>query len=174
MVHLRNMEGDFGGQLLLQQAETLKNRVVVAGDVDEEVVVVKRLELDLDVGRLHDLVNLPILFPADELAMLVGQLNLEAYFVMECLVVKLTSVRIRRLASEEMRTLIMSSSRTMLTAARTSCSIPCISKHIPLKTTSAPVDIETCLSKDVTWAAFSVVAGSSTLNCIGRSHKEAM
>ena len=60
----------------------MQNGVVRSSDVDQEVVVVEGLKLDLDVGRLHDLVDLAILLAADELAVLVSELNLEAYLVM--------------------------------------------------------------------------------------------
>ena len=46
-------------------------------------MLVERLELDLDVGRLHNLVDLAILLAANELAMLISELDLEAYLVME-------------------------------------------------------------------------------------------
>ena len=45
-------------------------------------MLVERLEFDLDVGRLHNLVDLAILLAADELAVLVSELDLEAYLVM--------------------------------------------------------------------------------------------
>ena len=46
---------------------------------------VECFKLDLDVGSLHDLVNLAVLLAADELAMLVSELDLETYLVMEAL-----------------------------------------------------------------------------------------
>ena len=46
-------------------------------------MVVKRLELDLHVGRLHNLVDFAVLFATDELAVLVSKLDLEAYLVVE-------------------------------------------------------------------------------------------
>ena len=46
-------------------------------------MLVERLELDLDVGRLHNLVDLAILLAADELAVLVSELDLEAYLVLK-------------------------------------------------------------------------------------------
>jgi len=64
----------------------LENRRIIASNVDEEVVVIKRLELDLDVGRLHYFVDLAILFATNKLAMLVGKLDLEANLVMKGLV----------------------------------------------------------------------------------------
>jgi len=64
----------------------LENRSIIAGNVDEEVVIIKRLELDLDIGCLHNFVDLAILFATDELAMLVGKLDLEANLVMKGLV----------------------------------------------------------------------------------------
>ena len=46
-------------------------------------MVVERLELDLHIGCLHDLVDLAILLPADEFAVLIRELNLEANLVVE-------------------------------------------------------------------------------------------
>lgn len=85
MVRLRYVERDLSWQLLLQKRQTLEDRPVTSGDVDEEVVLIERLELDLDIGGLHDLVYLAILLAADELTVLVGKLNLEAYLVVESL-----------------------------------------------------------------------------------------
>lgn len=79
------MERYLSGQLLLQERETLKDRRVVTGDVNEEVMFVERLELDLDVCRLHDLVDFAVLFPAYELPVLICEFNLEADLVMEAL-----------------------------------------------------------------------------------------
>jgi hypothetical protein len=67
----------------LQQRESLENGGIITGDVNEKVVVIEGLELDLDVGRLHNLVDLAILFAADELAMLIGKLDLKASLVMK-------------------------------------------------------------------------------------------
>ena len=58
----------------------------------------------------------------------------------------------------------MSSSRSMETAVRTSCSSPCISKLMPLKTTSAPLVYETCFRMVDTWVGLSVAEGRRTLN----------
>ena len=63
----------------------MENGCIGASDVDEEVVLVERLELDFHIRGLHDLIDLAVLLAADKLAMLVGQLNLEANLVMECL-----------------------------------------------------------------------------------------
>lgn len=71
-------------------------------------------------------------------------------------------------------TLTMSRSKIMFTALRTSCSSPCISKHMLLKTTSAPVAAETCLMILVTWVGLSVGGGNKTLNCVGSNQNEAM
>jgi len=48
-------------------------------------VVVERLKLDFDIGRLHDFVDLAVLLSADEVAVFVRQFNLEADLVMEVL-----------------------------------------------------------------------------------------
>lgn len=53
-----------------------------ASEVDEEVVVVERLELDLDVARL-DLVQLAVLLARDEVAVVVRELELETDLVVE-------------------------------------------------------------------------------------------
>ena len=82
VVRLRNMEGDLSRQLLLKKGKTLQHRCIVTSDVNEEVMLIESLELDLDVGRLHNLVDLAILLAADELAVLVSELDLEAYLVM--------------------------------------------------------------------------------------------
>ena len=50
-------------------------------------MLVECLELDLDVGGLHDLVYLAVLLSAYELAMFVGEFYLEANLVMERLLV---------------------------------------------------------------------------------------
>ena len=78
MVGLRNVERDLGRQFLLKKGESLQDRCVIAGDVDQEVVVVEGLKLDLDVSRLHDLVDLAVLLATYELAVLVCKFNLEA------------------------------------------------------------------------------------------------
>ena len=83
VVRLRDMERDLGRKLLLKERETLENRPVAASNVDEEVVLVEGLELDLDVGGLHDLVDLAVPLPADEFAVLIRELNLEANLVVE-------------------------------------------------------------------------------------------
>ena len=46
-------------------------------------MVVESLELDFNVSRLHDFVDLAILFATDELAMLVGELYLDTNLVVE-------------------------------------------------------------------------------------------
>lgn len=46
-------------------------------------MVIESLEFYLHVRRLHDLVDLAILLTANELAMFIGQLDLETYLVME-------------------------------------------------------------------------------------------
>ena len=61
----------------------MKSTNVVACNVDEEVVVIEGLELDLDVGGLHDLVDFAVLLSTDKLAVLVGELDLEADLVVE-------------------------------------------------------------------------------------------
>lgn len=46
-------------------------------------MLVEGLEFDLDRGVGHDLVQLAVLLPADELAVLVGELELEPDFRLE-------------------------------------------------------------------------------------------
>lgn len=77
------MERDLRRQFFLQKGESLDDRPITPSDVDEEVVIIECLELDLHVGRLHNLVDLTILLPTDEFAMLVGQLDLEADLMMK-------------------------------------------------------------------------------------------
>ena len=72
VISFRNVEGYLGGQLFLEKRQALQDRSVIAGDVDQKVVVVESFELDLDVGHLHDFVDLPVLLATDELAVLVG------------------------------------------------------------------------------------------------------
>ena len=161
MVRLGDVEGYLGGELLLKKSEALQDGRVVAGDVDEEVVLIECLEFDLDVGGLHDLVDLAVLLAADELPVLVRELNLEAYLVVEGL-----NTDVRTVADWEcnIHTFTMSSSRSIDTALRTSCSSPCISKHMPLNTTSAPLVKETCFKMVDTCVWLRVVDGSKTLN----------
>ena len=54
--------------------------MIVARNVNEEVVVIERFELDLHICCLHDLVNFAVLFTANELPMLVCQFDLKANF----------------------------------------------------------------------------------------------
>jgi hypothetical protein len=83
VVSFGNVKRDFGGQFLLKHRETVKSSRIAAGNVDEEVIVVERLELDLDVGRLHDLVEFAVLLARDELAVFVRELDLEPDLVVE-------------------------------------------------------------------------------------------
>ena len=85
MVGLRNVERDLGRQFLLKKSECLQDRCVIAGDVDQEVVFVESLKLNLHVSSLHDLVDLAVLLATNELAVLVGKLDLEANLVVEAL-----------------------------------------------------------------------------------------
>ena len=85
MVGLRNVERDLGRQFLLKKGESLQDRCVIAGDVDQEVVFVESLKLNLHVSSLHDLVNLAVLLATNELAVLIGELDLEANLMVETL-----------------------------------------------------------------------------------------
>ena len=46
-------------------------------------MVIKRLELDLDICRLHNFVNLSVLLSTDEFSMFICEFNLEANLVMK-------------------------------------------------------------------------------------------
>ena len=83
MVGLRYVERNLRRELLLEKSEALKDRRVRASNVDQEVVVVESLELDLDIRHLHNLVDFAILLAANELAVLVGELDLEANLMVE-------------------------------------------------------------------------------------------
>lgn len=48
-------------------------------------MIVESLEFDLDIGGLHNLVDLSIFLTADEFTVLIRQFNLETNFVMESL-----------------------------------------------------------------------------------------
>lgn len=93
VIRLRNVERDFGREFFLKHRETVEGARVVSGDVDEEVVVVEGFKLDLDVGGFHDLVELAVLLARDELAVFVGELDLEADLVVEGLRILPRSVR---------------------------------------------------------------------------------
>lgn len=85
MVYLGDMERDLGWKLLLQHVQASQRAVVVTRELDQEVMVVQRLKLDFGVGRLSDLVYLAVLLAADEVAMLVRELEREANLVVEAL-----------------------------------------------------------------------------------------
>ena len=59
---------------------------IIASNVDQEVLIVERLELNFGVCHRHDLVDLAVLLPADKLPMLIRELQLEANLVLEGLV----------------------------------------------------------------------------------------
>ena len=48
-------------------------------------MVIERLELDLDICRLHNFVNLAVLLSTDEFPMFICEFNLEANLVMKSL-----------------------------------------------------------------------------------------
>ena len=64
----------------------MENRGIVTSDVDEEIIIIEGLKFDLDVGSLHNLVDLAVLFAANKLAVFVSELNLEANFVVKSLI----------------------------------------------------------------------------------------
>ena len=133
-------------------------------------MVVERFELDLHVSCLHDLVDFAVLLSADKLAVFVGELNLKTDLVME----SLWRCRLRDVLRlrKGRQTLIISNSMIMFTAARTSFSRPCSSKHMLLKTTSALEAIDICFNKAATVLGLMVGGGSSALNWMGSSQKD--
>lgn len=60
----------------------MENGTVASGNLNVEVVIIQRLEFDLDVAGLHDLVDLSVLLSTDKLAMLVREFDLEADLVL--------------------------------------------------------------------------------------------
>ena len=56
----------------------MKDGTVTARNLNVEIVIVQRLEFDLDVAGLHDFVDLSVLLSTDKLAVLIRELNLEA------------------------------------------------------------------------------------------------
>ena len=66
----------------MKEGETLENGTVASGNLNVEVVIIQRLEFDLDVAGLHDLVDLSVLLSTDKLAMLVREFDLEADLVL--------------------------------------------------------------------------------------------
>jgi len=62
----------------LKEGKALENGTIAAGNLNVEIVIVQRLEFDLDVAGLHDLVDLSVLLSANKLAVLVRKLDLEA------------------------------------------------------------------------------------------------
>jgi len=76
------VERDFRRKFFLKESETLKNGTVAARNLNVEVVIVERLEFDLDVAGLHDFVYLSVLLSTNELAVLIRKLYLEADLVL--------------------------------------------------------------------------------------------
>ena len=66
----------------MKEGKTLEDGTVAAGNLNVEIVIIQRLEFDLDVACLHNLVDLSVLLSADELAVLVGKFDLEADLVL--------------------------------------------------------------------------------------------
>ena len=66
----------------MKEGETLENGTVASGNLNVEVVIIQRLEFDLDVAGLHDLVDLSVLLSTDKLAMLGREFDLEADLVL--------------------------------------------------------------------------------------------
>lgn len=77
----------------MQKGEPLKDGSIVAGDIDEEVVVVEGLEFDLCIGGLHDLIDFAVLLAADELSVFICELDLEADLVVEGLLIQVDERR---------------------------------------------------------------------------------
>ena len=76
------MERDFRRKFFLKEGETLENGAVASGDLNVEIVIVQRLEFDLNVAGLHDFVDLSVLLSTNKLAMLVREFDLEADLVL--------------------------------------------------------------------------------------------
>jgi len=82
MIGFRNVERDLRRKFFLKEGETLENGAVASGNLNVEIVIIQRLELDLDVAGLHDLIDLSVLLSTDKLAMLVRKFDLEADLVL--------------------------------------------------------------------------------------------
>lgn len=82
VIRFWDVERDFRRKLFLKEGETLENRTVASGNLNVEIVIVQRLEFDLDVAGLHDFVDFPVLLSTDELAVLVRKLDLETDLVL--------------------------------------------------------------------------------------------
>ena len=76
------MKRDFGRKFFLKESETLENGAIAAGNLDIEIVVVQRLEFNLDVTGLHDFVDLSVLLSTDKFTVLVRKLDLKADLVL--------------------------------------------------------------------------------------------
>jgi len=76
------VERDFRRKFFLKEGETLENGAVASGDLNVEIVIVQRLEFDLNVAGLHDFVDLSVLLSTNKLAMLVREFDLEADLVL--------------------------------------------------------------------------------------------
>lgn len=81
VVRLGNMKRDFCGEFFLEQEQAGNDACVVAREIHQKVELVECLKLDLDIGHLHNLVNLSILLSAYKVAMFIGEFDLEANFV---------------------------------------------------------------------------------------------
>ena len=66
----------------MKEGEALENGAVASGNLNVEIVIIQRLEFDLDVAGLHDLVDLSVLLSTNKLAMLVREFDLEADLVL--------------------------------------------------------------------------------------------
>lgn len=78
-----NMERNRRRHLLLDEGEALFHRFVRGShDVDVEVVLVEAIKDDLDVALAHNLVDFAIFFAADELLVLIGQLDLDPNLIL--------------------------------------------------------------------------------------------
>ena len=66
----------------MKEGKALENGTVAAGDLNVEIVIIQRLEFNLDVTGLHDLVDLSVLLSTNKLAVFVREFYLEANLVL--------------------------------------------------------------------------------------------
>lgn len=86
MIRFRDMEANLRRQLFLQKRKTVDRAAVIPCHVDQEIMVVERLEFNLDVGGGHDFIDLAVFLAADEFTVFVGEFELEPDLVLETLI----------------------------------------------------------------------------------------
>jgi hypothetical protein len=85
VIDFRYVEADLGWKFFLEEGKTMDRPGVRPGNIDEEIMFVEGLKFDFDIGRGHNLVDLPVLLPTDEFAIFIGQFELKSNLVMEIL-----------------------------------------------------------------------------------------